>query len=197
MATSSICSSSVSASMNAVSSSTTASSGLSSRTSMASSLGLEPGSGSVGASFTSNSRALTMMKHTFSGEIASETLGSSSSRRFMRRLRDHRRPEDAHRGAVEIVETGRHGATTGRRRGRRRRGTSADRESGSAVRSCRASAGLSAGAASTAGRLASAPRRSGRRSALAVTRIDEVDMAIAAISGVAWPGMAIGTAIRL
>src|SRR5262245_37776589 len=36
---------------------------------MASSVGFDPGSGSVTMSFTSNSRALTIRKHTFSGEI--------------------------------------------------------------------------------------------------------------------------------
>ena len=39
------------------------------------------------------------------------------------------------------------------------------------------------------------PRKaSGSRSAFAVTTIDDVDIAIAAISGVAWPSIAIGTA---
>ena len=36
-----------------------------------------------------------------------------------------------------------------------------------------------------------------RRSAFAMTRIDEPDMAIAAISGVTWPIMAMGTAMTL
>ena len=39
--------------------------------------------------------------------------------------------------------------------------------------------------------------RSGSFNALPVTRIDEVDIATAAISGVARPRMAIGTAMRL
>ena len=59
-------------------------------------------------------------------------------------------------------------------------------------------AGASSRIFGATGRLASRRRKaSGKRSALAVTRIDDVDMAIAAINGVAWPVIAIGTAKAL
>src|ERR1700730_7496890 len=77
--TRSICSSSESALMSDVSSSTTGSSLWSSSTAASrSSEGFDAGSGSVTASFTSNSLALRMMKHTVSGEIVSGDVSSAA-----------------------------------------------------------------------------------------------------------------------
>jgi hypothetical protein len=71
-ATRSICSSSDRESISEVSSSTTGSSAWSSSTAASlSSDGFDPGSGSVTSSLASSSRALTMMKQTYSGEMAS------------------------------------------------------------------------------------------------------------------------------
>ena len=71
-ATRSICSSSDKELMRDVSSSTTGSSPWSSSTAASlSSEGFDPKSGSVTSSLASNSRALMMMKQTFSGEIVS------------------------------------------------------------------------------------------------------------------------------